>query len=128
MGSQVFKTYREILRSYEKALSSRNRCLKMVPPRPREVAAYTRPLLDFGHQLTALRAFLIERLEPYFADAFAAVSDRGETSSVRYRPGANTGCASRSSARIVTIFKSFCRAALLKFSLPKASSAQRQSR
>jgi DNA replication and repair protein RecF len=37
-----------------------------------------------------LRAFLIERLEPYFADAFAAVSDRGETSSVRYRLGATT--------------------------------------
>jgi len=90
MGTQVFTTYREVLRSYEKALSSRNRCLKMVPPRPREVAAYTKPLLHFGHQLTALRAFLIERLEPYFADAFAAVSDRGETSSVRYRLGATT--------------------------------------
>jgi len=90
LGTQVFKTYRDILRSYEKALSSRNRCLKMVPLRPREVAAYTGPLLHFGHQLTALRAFLIERLEPYFADAFAAVSDRGETSSVRYRPGATS--------------------------------------
>jgi DNA replication and repair protein RecF len=88
MGAQFFKTYREILRSYEKALTSRNRYLKMVPSRPREVAAYTKPLLHFGHQLTALRAFLIERLEPYFADAFAAVSDRGETSSVRYRLGA----------------------------------------
>jgi DNA replication and repair protein RecF len=62
----------------------------MVPPRLREVAAYAKPLLHFGHQLTALRAFLIERLEPYFADAFAAISDRGETSSVRYRPGATT--------------------------------------
>jgi DNA replication and repair protein RecF len=90
MGAQFFKTYREVLRSYEKALNSRNRCLKMVPARPREVAAYTKPLLHFGHQLTALRAFLIERLEPYFADAFAAVSDRGETSSVRYRLGATT--------------------------------------
>jgi DNA replication and repair protein RecF len=90
MGAQVFKTYREVLRSYERALSSRNRCLKMVPPRPREVAAYAKPLLHFGHQLIALRAFLIERLEPYFADAFAAVSDRGETPCVRYRPGSTT--------------------------------------
>jgi DNA replication and repair protein RecF len=90
MGAQFFKTYREVLRSYEKALNSRNRYLKMVPSRPREVAAYTRPLLHFGHQLTALRAFLIERLEPYFADAFAAVSDRSETPGVRYRLGATT--------------------------------------
>jgi DNA replication and repair protein RecF len=88
IGAQFFKTYREVLRSYEKALNSRNRCLKMVPSRPREVAAYTKPLLHFGHQLTALRAFLIERLEPYFADAFAAVSDRSEMPGVRYRLGA----------------------------------------
>jgi DNA replication and repair protein RecF len=88
VGAQFFKTYREVLRSYEKALGSRNRCLKMVPPRPREVAAYTKPLLHFGHQLTALRAFLIERLEPYFAEAFAAVSDRSETPGMRYRMGA----------------------------------------
>ena len=88
VGSQLFKNYREILRSYEKALQSRNRCLKMIPARPREVNAYSKPLLHFGHQLTALRAFLMERLEPYVIEAFGAVSDRNETSSLRYRPGA----------------------------------------
>lgn len=88
VGSQLFKNYREILRSYEKALHSRNRCLKMIPARPREVNAYSKPLVHFGHQLTALRAFLMERLEPYVIEAFGAVSDRNETSSLRYRPGA----------------------------------------
>jgi DNA replication and repair protein RecF len=87
VGSQMFQNYREILRSYEKALHSRNRCLKMIPARPREVDAYSKPLLQFGHQLAALRALLVERLEPYFIDAFAAVSDRNETSTLRYRPG-----------------------------------------
>ena len=86
--SQLFGNYREVLRSYEKALHSRNRCLKMMPTRPREVAAYSRPLLQFGHQLTALRAFLLESLEPHVVEAFAAVSDRNETASLRYRPGA----------------------------------------
>ena len=64
VGSQLFKNYREILRSYEKALHSRNHYLKMMPARPREVSAYRKPLLQFGLQLTALRAFLLERLDP----------------------------------------------------------------
>ncbi|HYZ75100.1 MAG TPA: AAA family ATPase, partial [Chthoniobacterales bacterium] len=41
LGSQFFRDYRSILRSYEKALRSRNAYLKMTPVRPREVAAYT---------------------------------------------------------------------------------------
>jgi DNA replication and repair protein RecF len=89
VGSQLFKNYREILRSYQKALHSRNRCLKMIPARPREVDAYSKPLLHFGLQLTALRALLVERLEPYVVEAFAAVSDRDEAINFRYRPGAS---------------------------------------
>jgi DNA replication and repair protein RecF len=87
-GSQLFKNYREIFRAYDKALRLRNRCLKMVPLRPRELAAYTKTVLRFGHQLTALRAFLIERLEPFVVEAFSSISDRGEPLSLRYRPGA----------------------------------------
>lgn len=88
MGNQLFPNYREILRSYQRALRSRNAFLKMVPARPREVAAYTSPLLKFGHQLTALRAFLVERLEPGAISAFSSVSDRGESITLRYQPGA----------------------------------------
>ncbi len=88
VGSQLFKNYREILRSYEKALHSRNRYLKMIPARPREVKAYSKPLLLFGHQLTALRGFLVERLEPYVIESFGAISDLNETLRLCYQPGA----------------------------------------
>jgi DNA replication and repair protein RecF len=88
VGSQLFKNYREIYRSYDKALRSRNRCLRLVPVRPRELAAHTRTLLQYGHQLTALRGFLVERLEPLVVDAFGLISDRGEPLSIRYRAGA----------------------------------------
>jgi DNA replication and repair protein RecF len=90
VGNQLFKNYREILRSYEKALQSRNRYLKMMPARPREVSAYSKPLLQFGNQLTALRAFLLERLDPHVIEAFAAISDRNETLRLCYQPGATT--------------------------------------
>src|ERR1700730_15521284 len=88
VGSQLFKNYREILRSYEKALHSRNFYLKMIPARPREVSAYSKPLLQFGLQLTALRAFLLERLDPHLIQSFAAISDRHETLRLCYQPGA----------------------------------------
>jgi DNA replication and repair protein RecF len=88
VGSQLFKNYREILRSYEKALRSRNHYLKMVPARPREVNAYRKPLLQFGQQLTALRAFLLERLDPHVIESFAEISDLNETLRLSYQPGA----------------------------------------
>ena len=90
VGSQLFKNYREILRSYEKALHSRNHYLKMTPARRREVSAYSKPLLQFGQQLTALRAFLLERLDPHVIESFAAISDRDETLRLWYQPGATS--------------------------------------
>jgi DNA replication and repair protein RecF len=87
-GSQLFKTYRAILRSYEKALHARNRYLKMLPARPREVSAYSKPLLQFGGKLTALRALMLERLKPHVIEAFAAISDRNEALTFCYQPGA----------------------------------------
>ncbi|HEY0792576.1 MAG TPA: DNA replication and repair protein RecF [Chthoniobacterales bacterium] len=90
VGSQLPANYREILRAYEKALRSRNAYLKMYPARPREVQAYTKVLLKFGHQLSALRAFLVERLEPEVLQAFSAISDRGEMVCLRYQQGATT--------------------------------------
>jgi DNA replication and repair protein RecF len=88
VGSQLFRNYQEINRSYEKALRARNFCLKMMPVRPKELAAYTKTLLSYGHQLTALRAFLVERLEPFVVEAYGSISDRAEPLSIRYRAGA----------------------------------------
>jgi len=89
LGNQLFSNYRDVLRSYDKALRSRNAYLKMTPARPREVLAYTKPLLSFGNQLTALRNELTHRLEPHVAAAYQAISDRGEPVSVEYQPGAS---------------------------------------
>ncbi|MBV9671606.1 MAG: DNA replication and repair protein RecF [Verrucomicrobia bacterium] len=88
IGSQFIKNYREILRFYEEALRLRNTCLKQFPTKTRELAAYTKTLLRFGHQLTAVRAFLIERLEPLIIDNFSFITDRNECLNVQYRPGA----------------------------------------
>jgi DNA replication and repair protein RecF len=88
VGSQFFDNYREILRSYEKALHSRNHYLKSTPARPREVNAYSKPLLQYGQRLTALRALLLERLQPHVVESFSAISDQDETLNLSYHPGA----------------------------------------
>src|SRR5258708_2813767 len=87
-GSQLFPDYRNILRSYEKALRSRNAYLKMAPARSREVAAYTKPLIDFGERLTELRGSLVRRLEPEAVKAFNVIGDREEQFELSYHSGA----------------------------------------
>jgi DNA replication and repair protein RecF len=53
------------------------------------VNAYSKPLLQFGQSLTALRAFLLERLQPHVIESFSAISDRDETLKLSYHPGAS---------------------------------------
>jgi DNA replication and repair protein RecF len=89
LGSQFFRNYRNILRSYEKALRSRNAYLKMTPARPREVAAYTKPLVDFGQQLTELRSTLVRRLEPEAVAAFNLIGEREEEFGLEYHSGSS---------------------------------------
>jgi DNA replication and repair protein RecF len=89
LGSQFFRDYRSILRSYEKALRSRNAYLKMTPARPREVAAYTKPLIDFGQQLTELRSTLVRRLEPEAVAAFNLIGEREEQFGLEYHSGSS---------------------------------------
>src|SRR5246127_150642 len=89
LGSQFFRDYRTILRSYDKALRSRNAYLKMTPARPREVAAYTKPLIDFGQQLTELRGSLVRRLEPKAIAAFNLVGERDEELGLEYHSGSS---------------------------------------
>jgi DNA replication and repair protein RecF len=94
LGSQFFPDYRSILRSYDKALRSRNAYLKMTPARPREVAAYTKPLIDFGQQLTALRGSLVQRLNPKTVDAFKLIGERDEEFGLEYHSGSTADFAS----------------------------------
>jgi DNA replication and repair protein RecF len=89
LGSQFFRDYRSTLRSYEKALRSRNAYLKMTPARAREVAAYTKPLISFGQQLTDLRSSLVGRLEPEAIAAFNLIGEREEQFGLDYHCGSS---------------------------------------
>lgn len=78
LGTQVEPLYRVNLRAYEKALRSRNRLLKTVPGRRREIEAFDAPLIEAGTLLTGLRRALVVALGPWAARGQAAVSGRGE--------------------------------------------------
>jgi DNA replication and repair protein RecF len=62
--------------------------LKSAQPRPREIAAYDRPLIEHGTKLGAMRAQLVERLAPLAAEAHRQVSGTAEESlRLRFAPG-----------------------------------------
>lgn len=86
IGTQVDPRYRPALRAYERALRSRNALLKSSHPRPRELAAYTEPLLRAGTLLRALRAALVTRVAP-FAEASQRAISGGETLALEFAPG-----------------------------------------
>src|SRR5207302_2860271 len=87
LGAQIAPLYRPALRSYERALRSRNALLKSSPPRPREIAAYNAPLLEHGAKLSAMRTRLVERLAPLAAAAHRDISGNGEALQIRFAPG-----------------------------------------
>ena len=87
LGSQIDPVYRPSLRSYERALRSRNALLKAAQPRPREIAAYDQPLIEHGAKLSAMRARLVERLTPLAAEAHGKVSGVAEDLALRFEPG-----------------------------------------
>jgi len=89
LGTQAFPAYRPAWLAYDKALRARNRLLKDERPDPRQIAAYTAPLLDHGTTLTHLRAELVDALAPWAADAHRDICHSvTETLSLRYHPGA----------------------------------------
>ena len=93
VGTQIEPLYRTNLRAYERALRSRNRLLKAVPIRRREVEAYDQPLLESGSLLTSLRRSLVEELAPWVGRAQGGIratgaSGGGEELLLDYQPGA----------------------------------------
>lgn len=86
VGSQLDTRYRPALRVYERALRARNALLKSPQPRPRELAAYTEPLVRAGQSLNAMRAALVRQLAPAAAASHRAIA-RGEEFSLAYLPG-----------------------------------------
>src|SRR6185437_3732445 len=87
LGSQIDPVYLPTLRSYERALRSRNALLKSGQPRAREIAAYDQPLIDHGTQLGAMRARMVERLAPLAAEAHQQISGVEENLQLRFAPG-----------------------------------------
>ncbi|MEP6699409.1 MAG: DNA replication and repair protein RecF [Verrucomicrobiota bacterium] len=87
LGTQIDSRYRPTLRAYDRALRSRNALLKSSHPRPQEIAAYDRPLLEHGAQLSDIRARLIERLTPFAVEAHREVSGMEELLALKFVPG-----------------------------------------
>lgn len=86
IGSQVDARYRPALRAYERALRARNALLKSPHPRPRELAAYTEPLVKAARSLGEMRAALVRRLGPAAEGAHRAIG-QGEALALAYAPG-----------------------------------------
>jgi DNA replication and repair protein RecF len=87
IGTQIDPTYRSSLRSYERALRSRNALLKASPVRLRELAAYDPPLIEHGVRLRTLRAQLMARLAPLVAAAYGEISNQKERVDISFAPG-----------------------------------------
>ncbi|MDQ6809251.1 MAG: DNA replication and repair protein RecF [Verrucomicrobiota bacterium] len=102
IGAQTDPRYRPTLRAYERALRSRNALLKSAHARPREIAAYDRPLLEHGAALSAMRASLAQEIAPFAAIAHRQISATEEELEVRWLPGSDDDFAAalaRSQAR-----------------------------
>lgn len=89
IGTQVDARYRPALRAYERALRSRNALLKSVAPRPRELKAYTEPLVRAGTLLREMRDDLVRRLVPSAEASQRAISGDRETLVLEYAPGSD---------------------------------------
>jgi DNA replication and repair protein RecF len=87
LATQIDPLYRPTLRAYERALRSRNALLKSPHPRPRELAAYDPPLLEYGAKLSAMRARLVERLAPLAHAAHREISRTGENLELEFASG-----------------------------------------
>lgn len=93
LGSQCDAGYMRHLRSYERALRSRNFLLKEGPHRGRELAAYDAPLVASGEYLADVRSTLCEELSPLVAGFAQAISFRSENVVMQYAPSGTPGLA-----------------------------------
>jgi DNA replication and repair protein RecF len=92
MASQIYPGYRQALKSYEKALRSRNFLLKRdASPKWPEIDAYSRLLHDYGQVLSSSRRVLIEQLQPRAAAAQTCISGTSERLTLTYESGSGDG-------------------------------------
>jgi DNA replication and repair protein RecF len=94
VAAQTDAGYRRQLRTYEKALRSRNHLLKAPRPDWREISSFNQPLVDAGNYVAAARAALVANLQPFAGEAQQAISGLAETLSLEYVRGAREDFAS----------------------------------
>lgn len=87
LGAQIEPGYLRQLRSYERALRSRNSLLKDNRPR-REITAFDGPLIDAGTVLLESRARIFTTLAPLVTQGYQDISGVPETLQINYQPGA----------------------------------------
>lgn len=86
MASQLYPLYRPALKSYERALRSRNFLLKRdASPKWEQIDAYTKILIENGALLTQYRRELVTALSPLAADAQKQISEQDEVLSIEYQ-------------------------------------------
>lgn len=90
-GLQIHNDYRHHLKSYDRALRSRNMLLRRQRPR-REIEAYDAVLAEHGDLLMSLRASLSVALATESAKACKLISE--ETMCLQYKPGKPTATTS----------------------------------
>lgn len=86
LGVQLVPGYLHQLRTYERALRSRNALLREGRPR-REVAAFNSPLCAAGDFLLDARSGLVAGLAPTAREAYRSISGTGELLGVAYKAG-----------------------------------------
>lgn len=87
-AAQLYPDYRSTLRSYEKALRSRNELLKQGRGHARgALDAYTAVLVEHGKVLTERRAALVEALVPFVDAAQRRISGSREALTLIYERG-----------------------------------------
>ncbi len=86
LGVQLVPGYLHQLRTYERALRSRNALLREGRPR-REVTAFDSPLCGAGDFLLEARARLVAGLAPAAREAYRAISGTSENLGVDYKAG-----------------------------------------
>ena len=84
---QADPAYRGHLRSYERALRSRNLLLKASHPKWREIVAFNQPLADAGNYLAAARARILSTLQETGNEAQRHISDSAEKLEMNYLRG-----------------------------------------
>ncbi len=92
MAAQLFPGYREALKSYEKALRSRNFLLKRdASPKWDQIDAYTQILHHQGAVVTASRRDLIKKLQPAASTSQREISGSDEELEICYESASGEG-------------------------------------